>query len=197
MATIGEKKLKLSTTTKKRTWFRSLELTIGFLESAKFFIGSLQVHIRYLTFSSKKPWIKVKYNNETLSFCWAQIPWSNVGQVAHVSLTPWVNSQEANIMCFSMVLLTKESSCCNLMDLFHLVMKPLYVICKSLYGLKPSPCCWNSVLHEYLELLGFKHSGADPSIYVHSNCCVYWWPDHSVCIKWCTDEGKTKLFFQV
>ena len=27
----------------------------------------------------------------------AQIPWSNVGQVAHVSPTPWVTSQEADI----------------------------------------------------------------------------------------------------
>ena len=40
--------------------------------------------------------LKVKYNNETLLFQ-AKIPWSNVGQVAHVSTTPSVTSQEADI----------------------------------------------------------------------------------------------------
>ena len=47
----------------------------------------------------------------------------------------------------------------------HLVCK----LNKSLYGLKQSPRCWNSVLHEYLILLGFKRSDADPCVYVDNS----------------------------
>lgn len=37
---------------------------------------------------------------------------------------------------------------------------------KSLYGLKQSPRCWNEKLCEYLKLLGFKQSNADPCVFV-------------------------------
>ena len=37
---------------------------------------------------------------------------------------------------------------------------------KSLYGLKQSPRCWNSVLNSYLLELSFKQSDADPCIYI-------------------------------
>jgi len=68
MATIGEYlqtwKLKLSTTK-----------TV----SAAFHLNNKEA----------KRELKVKYNNETLPFCSEpKIPWSNVGQVAHVPPTP-------------------------------------------------------------------------------------------------------------
>jgi len=47
----------------------------------------------------------------------------------------------------------------------------VYKLKKSLFGLKHSPRCWNSVLHKYLESLGFEHSGADPCVYVRNNGC--------------------------
>ena len=37
---------------------------------------------------------------------------------------------------------------------------------KSLYGLKQSPRCWNTVLNQYLESIGFKSCDADPCVYV-------------------------------
>ena len=44
-----------------------------------------------------------------------------------------------------------------------------HLVCKlkrSLYGLKQSPHCWNSILDEYLKQLGFVRSTSDPCIYV-------------------------------
>ena len=37
---------------------------------------------------------------------------------------------------------------------------------KSLYGLKQSPRCWNTAFQEYMEVIQFKQSTADPCIYV-------------------------------
>ena len=37
---------------------------------------------------------------------------------------------------------------------------------KSIYGLKQSPRCWNSVLDDYLKKLGFVQVPADPCLYV-------------------------------
>ena len=47
-----------------------------------------------------------------------------------------------------------------------------HLVCKlkrSLYGLKQSPHCWNSILDEYLKQLGFVRSTSDPCIYVGSD----------------------------
>ena len=44
----------------------------------------------------------------------------------------------------------------------HLVCK----INKSLYGLKQSPRCWNYVLDEHLQSMGFVQTPSDPCIYV-------------------------------
>ena len=44
----------------------------------------------------------------------------------------------------------------------HLVCK----LQKSLYGLKQSPRCWNTAFREFMTLLQFKQSTADPCIYV-------------------------------
>ena len=46
-----------------------------------------------------------------------------------------------------------------------------HLVCKlkrSLYGLKQSPCCWNSTLDEYLKRLGFVQLTNDPCINVAS-----------------------------
>ena len=46
-----------------------------------------------------------------------------------------------------------------------------HLVCKlnrSLYGLKQSPRCWNSVLNERLIEMGFKQSSSDPCIYIAS-----------------------------
>jgi len=43
----------------------------------------------------------------------------------------------------------------------HLVCK----LRKSLYGLKQSPRCWNKVLSDYLKLIGFEQSTADPCVH--------------------------------
>lgn len=37
---------------------------------------------------------------------------------------------------------------------------------KSLYGLKKSPRCWNTAFREYMELIHFSQSTADPCIYI-------------------------------
>ena len=39
---------------------------------------------------------------------------------------------------------------------------------KSLYGLKQSPRCWYSALKEYIELIKFQQSDADPCVYVRT-----------------------------
>ena len=39
---------------------------------------------------------------------------------------------------------------------------------KSLYGLKQSPRCWYSAFREYMELIKFQQSDADPCVYVRS-----------------------------
>ena len=36
---------------------------------------------------------------------------------------------------------------------------------KSLYGLKQSPRCWNTVFQQYMESIGFEQSPADPCVY--------------------------------
>jgi hypothetical protein len=46
------------------------------------------------------------------------------------------------------------------------------LVCKlnrSLYGLKQSPKCWNTVLDEYLKSIGFKQSAADNCVYIRWN----------------------------
>ena len=37
---------------------------------------------------------------------------------------------------------------------------------KSLYGLKQSPRCWYSAFREFMELIKFQQSDADPCVYV-------------------------------
>ena len=44
----------------------------------------------------------------------------------------------------------------------HLVCK----LNKFLYGLKQSPRCWNKAFQEYMELIGFTQSTADPCVYI-------------------------------
>ena len=44
----------------------------------------------------------------------------------------------------------------------HLVCK----LRKSLYGLKQSPRCWNAAFREYMELIGFNQSVADPCVFI-------------------------------
>ncbi len=44
-----------------------------------------------------------------------------------------------------------------------------HMVCKlqrSLYGLKQSPRCWNTVLRDYLKEIGFNQSKADPCVFV-------------------------------
>ena len=43
----------------------------------------------------------------------------------------------------------------------HMVCRPKH----SIYGLKQSPRCWNSVLDEYLKQFGFVKLTSDPCIY--------------------------------
>ena len=46
-----------------------------------------------------------------------------------------------------------------------------HLVCKmkrSLYGLKQSPRCWNSVLDDHLRGMGFVQSSSDPCIYIAS-----------------------------
>ena len=54
-----------------------------------------------------------------------------------------------------------------------------HLVCRlnrSLYGLKQSPCCWNEVLHNSLQKMGFQQSSSDACIYmarernVHYSC---------------------------
>ena len=44
-----------------------------------------------------------------------------------------------------------------------------YLVCKLkksiLYGLKQSPCCWNTALDAYLKQIGFTQSNSDPCIH--------------------------------
>ena len=43
-----------------------------------------------------------------------------------------------------------------------------YLVCKlkrSIYGLKQSPRCWNSVLDSHLKEIGFVQTASDPCIY--------------------------------
>ena len=40
---------------------------------------------------------------------------------------------------------------------------------KSLYGLKQSPRCWYSAFREYMELIEYKQSDADPCVYVRTD----------------------------
>ena len=42
----------------------------------------------------------------------------------------------------------------------------VYKLNKSLYGLKQSSRCWNSVLDEHLKSIGFVQTESDPCIYV-------------------------------
>jgi len=51
----------------------------------------------HLNNKEAKQELKVDINNETCPLLRVQIPQSNVGQVAQVSLTPCVTSQEADI----------------------------------------------------------------------------------------------------
>ena len=37
---------------------------------------------------------------------------------------------------------------------------------KSLYGLKQSPRCWNTAFREYMQIIHFKQSTADPCVYI-------------------------------
>ena len=39
---------------------------------------------------------------------------------------------------------------------------------KSIYGLKQSPRCWNSVLDDYLKKMGFVQAAGDPCLYIAS-----------------------------
>ena len=48
-----------------------------------------------------------------------------------------------------------------------------HLVCKlrrSIYGLKQSPRCWNSVLDNKLKSMGFKQTMGDPCIYVKEEC---------------------------
>ena len=40
---------------------------------------------------------------------------------------------------------------------------------KSLYGLKQTPRCWNTVFNDYLKSIKFKQSVVDPFVYVKKN----------------------------
>ena len=42
----------------------------------------------------------------------------------------------------------------------------VYMLNKSLYGLRQSPRCWNTVFREYMETIHFKPSTADTCVYV-------------------------------
>ena len=44
----------------------------------------------------------------------------------------------------------------------HLVCK----LKKSLYGLKQSPRCWNKAFRDYMEVIGFSQSAADPCVFI-------------------------------
>lgn len=74
-----------------------------------------------------------------------------------------------------------------------------HLVCKlnrSLYGLKQSPKCWNTVLDEFLKSLGFTRSTADSCVYVR-------WKDNSkmmiavyvddICIMSDTDTQMTEV----
>ena len=39
---------------------------------------------------------------------------------------------------------------------------------KSIYGLKQSPRCWNSVLDQFLKKIGFVQATSDPCLYMAS-----------------------------
>ena len=41
-----------------------------------------------------------------------------------------------------------------------------HLVCRSIYGLKQSPRCWNRALSEYLESMGYIQSKADPCVYI-------------------------------
>ena len=45
----------------------------------------------------------------------------------------------------------------------------VYKLKKSLYGLKQSSRCWNSVLHEHLKSMGFCQTAGDPCIYIRDD----------------------------
>jgi len=94
MATIGEYlqiwKLKFSTT-KTESWAFHLNN-----KEAK-----LELNVNILQQRAKR-----QHTTTTGPSAPNQIPWSNVGQVAHVSPTPWVSSQEADI-----TLSAPEASC--------------------------------------------------------------------------------------
>ena len=48
----------------------------------------------------------------------------------------------------------------------HLVCR----LCRSIYGLKQSPRCWNSVLDSKLKSMGFEQTMGNPCIYVKEEC---------------------------
>ncbi|KAF0728454.1 hypothetical protein Ae201684_013816 [Aphanomyces euteiches] len=50
---------------------------------------------------------------------------------------------------------------------------PILKLKKSLYGLRQSPRCWNSLLDSTLKQFGFKPAASDPCIYVYGHMEAY------------------------
>ena len=53
----------------------------------------------------------------------------------------------------------------------YVVKGKVSVVCKlkkSIYGLKQSPRCWNSVLDQFLKKIGFVQATSDPCLYIAS-----------------------------
>ena len=57
----------------------------------------------------------------------------------------------------------------------YVVQGKEHLVCrlkKSLYGLKQSPRCWNTVFQQYMESIGFEQSPADSCVYFqYGDCC--------------------------